>query len=691
MTRTLNYAFATVVACSLTAFLVAQGGDSFPDTPANHWAFEALARLKKDGILVGYPDGLYRGGRPASRYELAAAVHSAYLNLKNRSDGLSTQAQSLNDKIAAMNGVSKADLDALKASLAATQAQVDGMKGYRDDIDGLKKMADEFQKELSAMGVDIEGVKKDLNSLDSRVTALEKRKLPVDIRGTVDTLMLGGYSSGNVFGVTVDGRPTGVGRGAYGPTSSDLDTAAHVGITRDLTVMHEISLTLTDNLHADPNWRVVAVTGNMLGSGTDSSSHIGFGSQSAPSPSIPFSEAPQSLYIQNASAKFEGKISSFPYRVEMGRFDHRITPYTFQRPDTTPYFVNDRWDNGAWGMDGGVVKFGTGAKTVNFFVGRTGTSTTVDPLFPQLMTAGSAQPLYIDRERPVGLTGGTVLPINNVIGADMHLPLLKNGEFTMAYVMLKSDTIDHSFGFGLNEGANGVNVFGASFHVTVAGFIPLHGSFAKTNIVHNGTTLISRDNNAIELGISGKKGALGLDAGYREIGPNFGAPGDWGRIGMWWNPTNIKDIFVTPSISAGSWVLGATTHFTSGLGKAGEGPDFTDGGSPLGPDDHDNNVAFTLTHKMAGGTQALIGMESADWKLKDRGDFGFQGGTPKERWYDFGLSMSKQNSTFSILYQISDYSSNGVNGWQPFGFNGNFSEQTTAHGGLVTTQFTSKF
>jgi hypothetical protein len=75
MKRTLKYALTAVLAVGLVAPAFAQT-DNFPDVPENHWAYEALARLKKDGLLVGYPDGLFRGPRPASRYELAVAVHA---------------------------------------------------------------------------------------------------------------------------------------------------------------------------------------------------------------------------------------------------------------------------------------------------------------------------------------------------------------------------------------------------------------------------------------------------------------------------------------------------------------------------------------------------------------------------------------------------------------------------------------
>ncbi|HZH98073.1 MAG TPA: S-layer homology domain-containing protein, partial [Fimbriimonadaceae bacterium] len=69
MNKTLKLALGAVLTAGVMTSAMAQ--DNFPDVPDNHWAYEALARMKREGLLVGYPDGLFRGNRPASRYELA--------------------------------------------------------------------------------------------------------------------------------------------------------------------------------------------------------------------------------------------------------------------------------------------------------------------------------------------------------------------------------------------------------------------------------------------------------------------------------------------------------------------------------------------------------------------------------------------------------------------------------------------
>ena len=49
----------------------------FPDVPANHWAYEYIAKLAGNGILEGYPDGTFGGDRLMTRYEFATMLYRA--------------------------------------------------------------------------------------------------------------------------------------------------------------------------------------------------------------------------------------------------------------------------------------------------------------------------------------------------------------------------------------------------------------------------------------------------------------------------------------------------------------------------------------------------------------------------------------------------------------------------------------
>ena len=52
----------------------------FPDVPANHWAYEYIAKLAGNGYIEGYPDGNFGGDRLMTRYEFASMLYRAIEN-----------------------------------------------------------------------------------------------------------------------------------------------------------------------------------------------------------------------------------------------------------------------------------------------------------------------------------------------------------------------------------------------------------------------------------------------------------------------------------------------------------------------------------------------------------------------------------------------------------------------------------
>jgi len=116
---------ALIAAAALLAFAgPALAANPFSDVPMNHWAYDAVAKLAASGIVVGYPDGAFKGGLPATRYEMAAVV-------------------------------------------ARALASMDAKKGSRQDAETLKKLVVEFKNELGALGVKVD-------KLDSRVAVIEE-------------------------------------------------------------------------------------------------------------------------------------------------------------------------------------------------------------------------------------------------------------------------------------------------------------------------------------------------------------------------------------------------------------------------------------------------------------------------------------------------------------------------------------
>lgn len=71
MAKSLALAVSLTFALSCTAYAA---NASFSDVPTSHWAYEAVSKLSKAGLVDGMGDSTFRGDRPMSRYEMAILV-----------------------------------------------------------------------------------------------------------------------------------------------------------------------------------------------------------------------------------------------------------------------------------------------------------------------------------------------------------------------------------------------------------------------------------------------------------------------------------------------------------------------------------------------------------------------------------------------------------------------------------------
>ncbi|HWR42314.1 S-layer homology domain-containing protein [Sporomusa sp.] len=62
---------------ALTNTVHAAAVQSFSDVPADHWAYQAVGKLAKAGLIDGYNDKAFKGDRTLSRYEFAIVVAKA--------------------------------------------------------------------------------------------------------------------------------------------------------------------------------------------------------------------------------------------------------------------------------------------------------------------------------------------------------------------------------------------------------------------------------------------------------------------------------------------------------------------------------------------------------------------------------------------------------------------------------------
>lgn len=112
----------------------------FPDVPGTHWASSAVQQLKAKGILEGYPDGLYRGKRAASRYELAMVASRIV-----------------------------AKLEQMEASLPDFN-----QFATKEELAAVKRMVDLNSQKIEELGIRVDALEKKVAELDNRLTKLER-------------------------------------------------------------------------------------------------------------------------------------------------------------------------------------------------------------------------------------------------------------------------------------------------------------------------------------------------------------------------------------------------------------------------------------------------------------------------------------------------------------------------------------
>jgi len=109
--------------------------NALKDLPTNGWAYQSILDLVNDGIVVGYPDGTFKGNRPMTRYEAAVIVERAVQYLTKQLSNPQTAPQ-----------VTPKDIAALRALVTEFRGDIDALKLRVGDIDSRLKSVEAAQK-----------------------------------------------------------------------------------------------------------------------------------------------------------------------------------------------------------------------------------------------------------------------------------------------------------------------------------------------------------------------------------------------------------------------------------------------------------------------------------------------------------------------------------------------------------------
>jgi hypothetical protein len=605
--------FALVAAMSIVVPALAQ--DNFPDTPENHWAYEAIENLKREGILVGYPAGTYKGARATSRYELAVALNAAYQRLKNLTDGLANQITEVRNELSKMGPDA-----ALSKRLMDIEAQLKGMSGLKDDMDAMKKMTTEFQSELAALGVDVEQMQKDMAEMRAMMT----QKQSVTIGGDANIWTIAGAADdANKLVFDQAGRQLGI----------DDQGTPRSSILSDLNIYHEIALSLKGGQDGGFKWDGTIVNTNMF-AGEEMVVRVS-GNQSDPFTFQPYFENASDTYIQRLAIDLSGVL---PFSPSVGRIGlQTVNPYLYRRSDVTPTFENARWDNGDWLMDGAIVRVGVGTGEVRLFGGRHSGLKTNNGLDIQPRRVVVPTLLGDTKRGPGPIASETSEMVGSTFGVDAVIPIGPNGNVNLGFLQHFVDRENSDF--VPSGSADRLEVLGGGLSYSFSDNLKFNSGVAVSTPRKGGKDLGtsgSRKRNKayfFDLDYSQEKWSLGL--GFRRIDQEFNSLGDWGRQGIAYNERAITDL-----------ELRGQYAFTDKLSLQFKGRQGYDLISFNGEMPRYTNVDSKLGFEISDSWMTYLGFEQYE---KD-----FRSDNEKERyqWISLGIrTKASSNTLVHLVYQ----------------------------------------
>jgi hypothetical protein len=165
--------------------------------PFDHWAYDAVQELVDKGIIIGYPDGTFKGDRAMTRYEFAIAISRLLDTIGPAGAGAQGPAGAAGAAGAAgPQGPQGPAGPAGPAGAAGKDATLDEAQ----IATLVNKLCQEFKDDLAALRKDVDYLQDDLADLADRVTVLEQDKGP-RVFGWLDYRigMVGAHTFSNDF------------------------------------------------------------------------------------------------------------------------------------------------------------------------------------------------------------------------------------------------------------------------------------------------------------------------------------------------------------------------------------------------------------------------------------------------------------------------------------------------------------
>ena len=343
MKKFLPYMGAAIATLAMTWSVQAKAQDMFKDVPADHWAYAAVSDLQQKKILVGYPNGYFQGKRVLTRYEFAVA-------LKRALDAIGPGIKGEKGDTGATGATGPAGADG-----AAGPTGPPGMTP--EQVEALMKLADTFKSELAQLGTDVKAINARLDALAKSVDAIhDELNRMVKFNGDFFT----GFRSDMSRKGFVDygGQLRAASKSPLSNVDSPIDfhLIAHANLPGGVKFVGDI---------VESNYLDYAPLGLGRGIGGAGFSAVNNGGNA------PFGSPGGPLQTNLYQAELFIPVSQVgkDTTLELGRYKNQITPLTYMRPDTDPYFNLPWYNDGNYIEDGFKLSTKFGSAVTQIFAG----------------------------------------------------------------------------------------------------------------------------------------------------------------------------------------------------------------------------------------------------------------------------------------------------------------------------------
>lgn len=589
----------------------AQG--QFADVPIDHWAYEAVSQLQDAGIIIGYPDGTFSGKRALTRYEFAVALQRAIPVIQSGMGTIPSTSQfatkkELEDAIASLKGSGTAVPDS-------------------GDLAAFKKSLDEFRDELSAAGVDLDAVKRDVSGLEERVAAIEAEMKRLKITSKITFFALGEDSR--------SGAPIDADRR---PLAADGNLLESTYFVRDADIIFNYEgggakATVVVNAGNYFNY-----LGNLL-TGYTGTARLGADNADA-----------FSLFLGYGEVPFLGG------DVTVGRFPVQFTKWTLKKFDVDSYSENWKTEDGNYYVDGGKAAWTFGSVDVMAFAGKNDQNAN----FVNYVSRPAGAPYTLGDGSNGNAVGSLLAPVQSAgVRAVANFGSAKVGVNYLA----------------VGEGGAGplfedATVWGADVQIPVNLLADWTWNAYYTESSASGAAGNSdadNNNSAWEVAGNAMFGSIGVNLGYKRVEPNFAAPGDWGLMGRWQNPVNIEGPEVGLSYAGssfdinlfGAWYEGVDNNYRSNVAANTTAAWPARFAADAKWQWYKAGVNFALSSKGKLGLAA----EYVNWEPAGTG------AEPQEKFYTASYTHQvTDNTKLKLLYSWFEYENDGAaGGASPYG------------------------